>query len=239
MTIAARTPAKLRPTGTIVRFDRTERIVHWCNATLFITLMLTGSVLYIGQLSALVGRREIVERIHVLAGLALPFPLLTGLVLRSGAALRRDVRALSRWIPDDRRWFFRRTRARAQLGKFNPGQKLNGTFQASAIIVMLASGSIMYWFKFFTNDVRTGATFVHDWFAFGIWLTVIGHISFALSDPVSLGSMLRGKVPASWAIAKRPRWYVDEVEASSAGSTDAPPATGGPELPSGADGTSR
>src|SRR3954447_17997247 len=169
-------------TNTIVRFDRTERVVHWSNATLFITLMLTGAVLYVGQLSVLVGRRELIERIHVLAGLALPAPVLVGLVLRSGRALRDDVRTLSRWIPDDRRWWHRRTRDRAQLGKFNPGQKLNATFVAAAIVVMLASGSIMYWFRFFTNDVRTGATFVHDWFAFGVWLAVVGHIGFALSD---------------------------------------------------------
>ncbi|MCU1428856.1 MAG: fdnI [Actinomycetia bacterium] len=207
--------------GTILRFDRTERVVHWCNATLFITLMLTGAVLYIGQLSALVGRRHLVEQIHVVAGVSLPIPLLVGLVLRSGAGLRRDVGALSRWIPDDRRWLHRRTRARAQLGKFNPGQKLNATFQAAAIVVMLASGSIMYWFKFFTNDIRTGATFAHDWFAFGIWLTVIGHISFAFSDPVSLRSMVRGVVPESWAMAKRPRWYLQQTNRDTEPDTEA------------------
>ena len=196
----------------MIRFDRTERAVHWCNATLFITLMLTGAVLYVGQLSALVGRRHLIEDIHVVAGLALPVPLLLGLALRSGATLRRDVRRLSRWIPDDRRWWHSRTRARAQLGKFNPGQKLNATFVAAAMVVMLASGSIMYWFHYFTNDVRTGATFVHDWFAFGIWLSVLGHIAFALSDRVALDAMLRGRVPEQVAMKRWPRWFVEEAE---------------------------
>jgi formate dehydrogenase subunit gamma len=205
------TTASSRTVTTIVRFDRTERVVHWLNATLFVTLMATGAVLYIGDLSAFVGRRELVERVHVFAGLALPVPLVLGLVLRSGAQLRRDVNALARWIPDDRRWLHKRTRPRAQLGKFNPGQKLNATFVAAAIVVMLASGSIMYWFQFFSNDVRTGATFVHDWFAFGIWLSVIGHVAFALSDGDALSAMVRGPVPASWALAKRPRWYAAET----------------------------
>ncbi|MDQ1521983.1 MAG: formate dehydrogenase subunit gamma, partial [Actinomycetota bacterium] len=106
----------------------------------------------------------------------------------------------------------RRTLARAQLGKFNPGQKLNATFVGAAIVVMLATGSIMYWFAFFSNDIRTGATFVHDWFAFGIWLSVIGHVAFALSDRDSLNAMLHGPVSESWAIQKRPRWYVEAVE---------------------------
>jgi formate dehydrogenase subunit gamma len=202
--------------STIQRFDRTERIVHWVNATLFVTLMVTGAFLYIGQLAALVGRRDFIKHVHVYAGLSLPVPLLLGLVLRSGARLRADVKSLARWIPDDRRWLHRRTRARAQLGKFNPGQKLNATFVGAAIVVMLATGSIMYWFAFFSNDIRTGATFVHDWFAFGIWLSVIGHVAFALSDRDSLNAMLHGPVSESWAIQKRPRWYVEAVESDDA-----------------------
>jgi formate dehydrogenase subunit gamma len=200
-----------RTVTSIVRFDRTERVVHWVNATLFLTLMATGAVLYLGDLAAFVGRRNLVEHVHVIAGLALPVPLLLGLVLRSGAQFRRDVGALARWIPDDRRWLHKRTRSRAQLDKFNPGQKLNATFVGAAIVVMLASGSIMYWFQFFSDDIRTGATFVHDWFAFGIWLSVIGHIAFALSDRDALYAMARGPVPASWALAKRPRWYEAET----------------------------
>jgi formate dehydrogenase subunit gamma len=83
------------------------------------------------------------------------------------------------------------------------------------MIVMLATGSIMYWFHPFSNDVRTGATFVHDWFAFGVGLVVIGHISIALADPVALGAMRRGQVPAGWAKRKRPRWYAEMTGAAT------------------------
>ena len=31
------------------RFDRLERVVHWCNATLFLVLLLTGASLYAAQ----------------------------------------------------------------------------------------------------------------------------------------------------------------------------------------------
>jgi formate dehydrogenase subunit gamma len=212
------TTTSTRAVHSIVRFDRTERVVHWVNATLFLTLMATGAVLYLGDLSAFFGRRDLVEHVHVFVGLALPAPLVVGLVLRSGTQLRRDLHALGRWIPDDRRWWHKRTRPRAQLGKFNPGQKLNATFVGAAIVVMLASGSIMYWFQFFTDDIRTGATFVHDWFAFGIWVSVIGHVAFALSDGDALSAMVRGPVPASWALAKRPRWYDTETHDGNAAS---------------------
>ena len=76
---------------------------------------------------------------------------------------------------------------------------------------MFGTGIMLKWFNLFPLDDRTGATFVHDWFAIGIWIAVAGHIMFALRDPVALGAMLRGKVPARWARTNRPLWYEEET----------------------------
>ena len=192
---------------TLLRFDRVERTVHWVNATLFGVLMFTGAALYAGPVSTLVGNRELVRMVHVYSGLALPIPLLLGVLGAHGARLRRDLSRLNRWSRDDARWFRRRRRRQVVLGKFNPGQKLNAAFIAGAAIVMLGTGSIMKWFQHFPLDWRTGATFVHDWFALGIWIAVLGHIAFALSDTDALSGMLGGSVPASWAKKKAPLWY--------------------------------
>ena len=189
------------------RFDRLERTVHWTTAALFFTVMLTGAALYAGPISALVGRRELVRTLHVVAGLGLPVPLLVGLLGRRGANLRADLGRINRWIPDDRVWLRRRTRDRARLGKFNAGQKLNATFLGAAIVLMLGTGIMMKWFESFPLSWRTGATFVHDWVALGVWIAVIGHIVFAMRDPEALASMRRGKISARWARTKRPRWY--------------------------------
>jgi formate dehydrogenase subunit gamma len=72
---------------------------------------------------------------------------------------------------------------------------------------MLGTGIIMKWFEPFPLSWRTGATFVHDWVALGIWLAVAGHVLFALRDPDALGSMRRGRISARWARSQRPRWY--------------------------------
>ena len=189
------------------RFDRVERTVHWATAALFFTVMLTGAALYAGPISALVGRRELVRTMHVVAGLALPVPLIAGLLGRWGAKLRADLGRINRWIPDDRVWLRRRTRDRARLGKFNSGQKLNATFLGAAIVLMLGTGIIMKWFEPFPLSWRTGATFVHDWVALGVWIAVIGHVAFAIRDPEALASMQRGKISSRWARTKRPRWY--------------------------------
>jgi formate dehydrogenase subunit gamma len=198
----------------LLRFGRVERRLHWVNATLFFVVMLTGAVLYVGPLSAVVGRRELIRTIHVYCGIALPVPLLVALIGRHGARLRRDLGELNRFAPGESRWFRARTRGSVRLGKFNPGQKLNAVFIGGAGLVMLATGSIMKWFSLFPIDWRTGATFVHDWFAFGIWVAVTGHVVFAFKDPVALGGMMRGYVSAAWARHERPRWYEAETHAA-------------------------
>jgi formate dehydrogenase subunit gamma len=200
--------------GPLLRFDRVERTLHWVNATLFGILMLTGAALYAGPISAIVGNRLIVRNLHVYSGLLLPVPLLVAVVGRKGTRLRTDLGRLNRWSRDDARWFRRRHRAQVELGKFNPGQKLNASFIAGAAVVMIATGSIMHWFEPFPVDWRTGATFVHDWFALGIWVAVLGHIMFAVRDGDALDSMIGGTVPAAWARRHAPLWY-EELRHSS------------------------
>ncbi len=202
--------ATVAPEPALSRFDRRARALHWVNATLFGVLMLTGAALYAGPVSTLVGNRPLVRFVHVYSGLALPIPVLLAVAGRRGARVRADLSRLNRWSRDDARWFRRSSRASVRLGKFNPGQKLNAAFVAGAGIVMLATGAIMHWFEPFPLDWRTGATFVHDWFALGIWLVVIGHIAFAVRDGDALESMVGGSVPAVWARRKAPRWYEEE-----------------------------
>jgi formate dehydrogenase subunit gamma len=211
MSTTAVDPTTVEHDPDLLRFERIERIVHWTTATLMLTLMVTGAALYAGPVSTLVGRRELVRTIHVIAGLSLPIPLVIGLFGRWGASLRRDLGRLNRWSRGDRRWFRRKFRAQVRLGKFNPGQKLNAVFLGAAGLVMLGTGIMLKWFNLFPVDYRTGATFVHDWFAIGIWLAVGGHVMFALRDPVALRAMLRGAVPARWARLNRPRWYEEET----------------------------
>lgn len=206
------------PAGaTVERFDRAERWAHWANATLFGVLILTAGCLYVSPLAVLVGRRELVKTVHVYAGLLLPLPLLVALAARRrGRAFRADVRRLNRWLPDDRRWL--RSLGRdpsVRLGKFNAGQKLNAAFTAGAIAVMLASGSIMRWFRPFPLSWRTGATFVHDSLFLALAFTISGHVLIATRDPESMAAMRRGRVSARWARRHHPRWY-DEVEAAGA-----------------------
>lgn len=204
----------------IERFTRAERALHWATAAAVLTAAITGLILYVGPLTALVGRRNLVKDVHVVAGLTMPVPLVLAYAGRWRAAVRADVRRLGRWTRADRRWLWSRGReARDQVGKFNAGQKANAAFVAGMIPVMVATGVIMRWYEPFELRYRTGATFVHDWTAIVTWVVVTGHIAFALADRGSLRGMLTGRVSRAWAAHHHPLWAsVEERVDEEAGS---------------------
>jgi formate dehydrogenase subunit gamma len=226
-TLQADVPARAR----LARFDEAEQALHWVNAAMFGVLIVTAALLYIGQLSALVGHRDLVRTVHVACGLALPFPLLAA---RFGPWRRQfvdDVRALARFDDDDRRWLRSLGRSKkVRMGKFHPGQKLNAAFTLGAIVVMLGTGSVMHWFSLFPIEWRTGATFVHDWLAITLAVVIAGHLKMAFSDGDALRGMTQGWVPTAWARRHRPKWY-EAVTGRLAAPPAAPPAKRGPVPP--------
>ena len=190
----------------IRRFDLVTRFVHWTIAALMLVVLATGTILYVGQLEAAIGRRAQLATVHVWCGLLLPVPLVLAFVLRrGGAALRADVHELSWWSDADKRWLRRSTRA-TPTGKFNGGQKLATVLFGGLLLAQLLTGSLMHWNHPFPDDWRTGATFVHDWAYLAQFVLTLGHIGKAYQEPVLLNSMVTGTVPARWAERERPGW---------------------------------
>lgn len=177
--------------------------------------MLTALPLYFGQIEDLVGRRALIEEVHLWAGLSLPVPLALSLAGPWGARLRADIRRFCWWTRAESRWLWslgRRSLPRPD--KFNPGQKLNALFVGGSIAVMLGSGFVLKWFRFFPIEWRTGATFVHDVLAWLIFIVVAGHIGFALTHRDALRSMVRGWVSRDWAERHAAGWLEEEDAAT-------------------------
>jgi len=194
-------------TDDVERFTGAERALHWVTAALVLTCAITGLILYVGSLSALVSRRDLLKHVHVYAGLAMPVPMIAAYAGHWRDAVRKDVRRLARWTKADKRWL--RTRGRAahdQVGKFNAGQKANAAFIAGMIPVMLVTGSIMRWFDPFPLSWRSGATFVHDWTAIVTWFVVAGHILIAFGNPPALRAMIKGRMSEDFARRHHPGW---------------------------------
>jgi len=206
-TAAATPPPSERPTR-VRRFSRAERWVHRITAWLMLLCVATAAALYVPQIAELVGRRYLVVTLHQWSGLLLPVPLLIGLISR---ALRADLGRLNRFGPHDRQWLraARRRDARPEsrpAGKFNAGQKIYAAWIAGAVLVMLATGLLM-WFTSLSPLVwRTSATFVHDWLSLAIGIVLAGHIGMALADPEARRGMRTGSVERYWAKREHPLW---------------------------------
>jgi formate dehydrogenase subunit gamma len=197
-------------TVRLLRFDRVQRWAHWVNAALFGVLMATAIPLYFGSFFGLVWPRHLVAQIHLWSGVALPIPIIVSLLGPWGASMRRDVRRVNMWTRQELRWMKTLGETPIVADKFNPGQKLNSIFIGASIVIMLATGSMLQWFRFFPVPWREGATFVHDVMAFAIFVVVLGHIVMALTHRGSLRSIFTGWVSESWVATHAPAWLKEE-----------------------------
>ncbi|MEU1125740.1 cytochrome b/b6 domain-containing protein [Streptomyces sp. NPDC005899] len=209
---AATTPPPSERPARIRRFTRAERWVHRTTAWAALLCVATAACLYVPQLAELVGRRRLVVTLHEWSGLLVPVPLLAGLLSR---ALRADLSRLNRFGPHDREWLRAALRrdhrpGSRPAGKFNAGQKLYAGWIAGAVLVMLATGLLM-WFTGLAPLVwRTGATFVHDWLALAVGVVLAGHMAKALADPEARRGMRTGSVERRWARTGHPLWREPE-----------------------------
>jgi formate dehydrogenase subunit gamma len=184
--------------------------VHHATALLMIVCLGTAACLYIPALAIAVGRRHLIENVHIIAGFALPVPIVVGWLSK---AFRADVRRLNRFTTHDWEWLRREDRRELaggrgviDVGKFNAGQKLNAAFVVGAILVMLGTGTILTFPRPWPDTWRTGATFVHDWLTLAIFAVFLGHLWYALRDRGALTGMLTGYVDRPWAARHHPAW---------------------------------
>jgi formate dehydrogenase subunit gamma len=214
--------------GALPRFTRGQRWVHRSLVVLAGVCLATAALLYVPELSALIGRRDVVATVHVVAGFLLPVPIVLGLAL--SAALRADVRRLNRFGPRDWEWLRSADRrsGRIVVGKFNAGQKLNAAFTLGTVLVMLGTGVLMRFTGLAPLEWRTGATFVHDWLALAFAVVVAGHAWMAARDPVARSGMRTGFVPLEWARAEHGAWATQiEAQGGSAQNGTAQNGTAG------------
>lgn len=199
----------------VLRFDGVQRAVHWVNAAMFTVLIGTAIPLYFGTFFGVAVPRHPIQLIHLFTGLSLPLPLLVAMLGPWGARTRADLRRFALWTRAEVRWLRTLGREPIRADKFNPGQKANAIFIGAATVVLLFTGVILQWFRFFPVPWRTGATFTHDVFAFAVVVVVVGHVGMALTHPASLKSMLTGRVGRDWAKRHAPEWAreLDEADA--------------------------
>jgi formate dehydrogenase subunit gamma len=162
------------------RFSRAQVLVHAAFAVLVFLAIVSAAFLWFDPLAQIFGRRALVTQFHTVVGLLLPIPLALGVL---SPAFLRDASRLNRMSSQDWQWIRAKDRrsGRIPVDRFNAGQKLNAAFTVGAVLVLFGTGLVMgSVLASWPTDYRTGATWVHDWTAFGLTIAVIGHVYFAL-----------------------------------------------------------
>ncbi|MEU1199204.1 cytochrome b/b6 domain-containing protein [Streptomyces sp. NPDC005813] len=207
------------PAGKVQRFTGAERFVHRATGWLMLVCLVTAACLYLGPVAQLVGRRYLMVTVHEWSGILLPVPSLLGLF---SPAFRADLRRLNRFAPYDRQWL-RAARRRLKsptarpAGKFNAGQKIYAGWIAGAVVVMMATGLLMWFTGLFPFISRTSAIFVHDCLAWAITFVLIGHMRKAYQDPEARLGMRTGYVRRAWVMRNHSKWPGEEKQPDRTG----------------------
>src|SRR4051794_1309530 len=85
------------------RFSGAEQALHWLLAVSFLTMLVTGLILYLPSLAQVAADRRLWKSIHLGAALAFWFGTLL-IVSSSTGGLRGTVGQIGRFDGDDRRW---------------------------------------------------------------------------------------------------------------------------------------
>ena len=196
---------------TLPRFTVAEKWVHRLTGVLVPLLTVTGAVLYYEPFALAVGRRPIVEGLHIASGLLLPVPALAGGLV--SPALRRDFGVLGRMTRTDWQWLRRKDRriARLPIGKFNGGQKLASAVLLGALLVLFFTGLLLIAPVRIDLPVgmRQGATIVHDLFTFGVLALLAGHFWLALKHPEARRALRTGEMDRRYAEVEYAGWAAE------------------------------
>ena len=201
----------MSPPESLARFTPIERFAHRSTALLVLVLIASGFSLFYQPLALIVGRRPIVEAIHVVAGFLLPVPTFIALL---SAEFRADLGHLNRFAPDDWEWLRRRDRRRTSLAveKFNAGQKIAAACFGAAGVVLFGTGILLLFPDqlSLSDSIRQGATVVHDATTLALVALLAGHARLAMRHPEARAAMRTGAMDAEYARREYAAWAAHE-----------------------------
>lgn len=212
----------------ILRFRKSERIVHWAIAIPFLVCLSTATILVIvSSLSPPGPFRAAISWVHRISGVCfIVFPVLAVIKSRGDFRLHfYNIRQAWVWTLSDVRWLMlvglaalNRKIALPEEGKFNAGEKLNFMVLMGTYPLYAATGLTIW-----LTDVAFLAWVVHFSVALMGAPLVIGHIYMATLNPASrrgLQGMISGFVDRQWAKHHYRRWYREHFEAEEGDGED-------------------
>jgi len=208
------------------RYTVGARINHWVTATCLVLLALSGLSLFhpsLFFLTALFGGGQWTRAIHPWIGVVLFFSF-AGLFIRFWKA--------NLWKSEDNTWLRRIRDVLAgheenlpELGKYNAGQKFVFWGMSLLIVVLIASGIVVwdqYFYALTSVEQKRIAILVHSVAAVVIICVWIVHVYAAIWVRGTIGAMTKGRVTGGWAWRHHRKWLRELVgRRSGSGKTTA------------------
>ncbi len=202
-----------QPPGTVARYTTSQRINHWITAGCLILLAVSGLSLFhpaLFFLTDLFGGGAATRAIHPWFGsvLLVSFAILFVRFVHHNLWARED----STWVGKIGEVISNHEENLPEVGRYNAGQKLVFWSMSLLILVLFASGIVIwdqYFFGYTTIDQKRLATLVHSVAAVTVIAVWIVHVYAAIWVRGTMGGMMRGNVSAGWTFRHHRKWLRD------------------------------
>jgi formate dehydrogenase subunit gamma len=204
----------------ILRFRKSERMLHWAIAIPFMVCWLTSVILvFIYNPDPARPLRDVFAWAHRLSGVCLiAFPILVMFRGRSEYRVHLyNIKSAWLWSLNDLKWLALMGLAAVskkivlpEQGKFNAAEKVNFMSVMVACPIFIVTG-LMIWL----HQVGWAAWLLHSFVALMVSPTMLGHIYMATVNPdtrVGLKGMISGYVDRQWARHHYRLWYKENFE---------------------------
>ncbi|MBI3671062.1 MAG: NAD(P)-binding domain-containing protein [Acidobacteria bacterium] len=216
---ASKAGSASRP-GQILRFLRSERVLHWSIAIPFMVCYATALILLVFY-NPHPRRpfRDVFSWLHRISGVSLiVFPILAMVRNRGDYRMHLyNVKQAWTWAIDDLKWLVLMGAAAVssrislpEQGKFNAAEKLNFMMVMCTYPLFIATGLLLW-----MPGIAFLSWIVHVAMAAVATPLLLGHIFMATINPgtrVGLSGMFSGYVDRQWAKHHYRRWYRENFE---------------------------
>jgi len=224
----AKGPVRTTADSKILRFAKSERMLHWAIAGPFLFSYLTALILVvIYNPDRSRPLRFLFSTLHRSSGVALiVLPMLATLKIRGDVRIHwYNIKQAWTWMFDDIKWLALMLLAAMtdkvrlpEQGKFNAAEKLNFMVLMVTYPLYVATGLLIW-----ITHINVLSWLLHFFMAVLATPLLLGHLFMALvnrSSRVGLQGMISGYVDRQWAKHHYRRWYREHHEAGE----EPPPA---------------
>ncbi len=195
----------------LVRFSFADRVTQWMAALSFLYAAFAGLALWsphLFWLSSVLGGGETVRRWHPWGGVL--FGVALGLMFRNWAREMKLDADDKVWLANAHKYAVHDEEGLPEPGRFNAGQKMLFWVQSLAVIVLIATGVVLWFPDVMPRTLRLAAILVHPAVAVLSIGGIIVHIYMGTAAvPGALRGMIQGWVRPGWAASHHPKWYRD------------------------------